>query len=437
MIRISRFFVMLCALLLIPSLIASAQTEIDGTLVLGQPTVGNLSAEKLVLNFAYTLASDAQVVIEAFGEQVAPSITILRAGEVAAQAPNADATLTLSLAAFLPAGDYTVQVSAANGAAGLVVVVVADEASISAEPLAVGVPVSGTVSAERSIAFYSFDALSNPAYLYISGRQPDLSGEIRVVNVATGATSALIGAVISDARLQIAPTGGSYRVEVTHGGAAAESFSLCLIEVGAAGCDSQAVAEPTLAVTPPLEATTVTSACTVTPVNAGGANIRQSASVNAVIVGALPGGASALVNGLSPDGSFFQVNYNGVIGWMAGSAVTPNGACANLPVVAPPPIIPAATAVPTQAPTQPPPPTPSGPCLIRITGPVNVYQTPNAVIDELQDQVQAGYELIPVGRLADNSWWRTNYMGAWIQTSTFGNGATVSGDCSMLPVVSP
>lgn len=74
--------------------------------------------------------------------------------------------------------------------------------------------------------------------------------------------------------------------------------------------------------------------------------------------------------------------------------------------------------------------------MLTLNSAVNVYTQPTAQIDFLQDQVQAGGELIPTGRLQDGSWWQTNYGGAWVQTGLFGGAITVSGNCNNLPVVS-
>jgi hypothetical protein len=41
-----------------------------------------------------------------------------------------------------------------------------------------------------------------------------------------------------------------------------------------------------------------------------------------------------------------------------------------------------------------------------------------------------------VGRLADGSWWKTNYANAWVPTYLFGGALTVSGNCA-LPIVQP
>jgi uncharacterized protein YraI len=200
--------------------------------------------------------------------------------------------------------------------------------------------------------------------------------------------------------------------------------------------------------TPEVQAVT----CTVRSAVAGPVNIRQSASTASAIIGALPNGSDANVTGISPDGGFYNILFNGLNGWVSLSVVTASGDCAGIPVVTAPPIVPQPTqppAQPTTPPTQPATTAPtqttaptatateSGPCLITVVSPVNVYQIPVEQVDYLQDQVGTGGQLIPTGRLADNSWWKTNYASAWIQTSRFGNEVTVSGDCSSLPIVTP
>jgi uncharacterized protein YraI len=189
---------------------------------------------------------------------------------------------------------------------------------------------------------------------------------------------------------------------------------------------------------PTLVPTVVAVACTISPSAAGGVNIRQSASTTSLIIGRLPTGQSATVTGISPDRTFWNVIYDNKDGWIATSVVNASGNCTTVPPVMPPPIIPQPTAVPpTAVPPTPAPTQDNGPCLITITAPTNVYSYPEAIIDNLFDQTQAGYQLIPTGRLTDNSWWQTNYNGAWIQTNTFGNTATISGNCSTLAVVAP
>lgn len=438
MFRTPRFWALLLVCALVLTAFALPISAQDGMLFLGQPVAGNLTAEQPTLTLTYDLAQDSTVVIEAFGEQVAPTITITREGAVVAEQPNPETALTTSLTAQLSAGSYAVQIGAANGANGLVIVVVDSETPISVVPLTMGVPVSGLMSVESTVTIYSIDALTVPAYLYISTTGFDAGG-VRVVDVATGGLSALVGVGVDEARLRLAPNASAYRVEVNYTGTGnAAQFTLCYIGVGMDGCQVAPVELPapvdvppaTFAPTPPPAVVT----CAVTPLNAGGANIRQTTNVNAPLAGALPGGTSVPVLARNPESTWYNISYNGVNGWVSGTAVSVSGDCAGLAAINPPPFLPPS---PTPVPPTVAPPTPSGPCLIRITGAANVYQTPLADISNLYDQVQAGYELIPNGRLGDNSWWRTNYNGAWIQTSLFGNVAQVSGDCRNLPVVSP
>ncbi len=421
---IRRFgLLILGALVLAVVLPVSAQSE--GTLVVGQPTVGNLADPAAVITFDYPLAQDSAVVIEAFGEAAAPTVTILRDGTVVATEPNAAGSLTVALTAVLNAGNYTVQVSSANATAGLVILIVNSEMPITAQPLALGTPISGGVNAESPLAIYSISGLTAPADLYVTQTG---GGGVRVLNAETSAISALIGGEFTEARLQIPANGSSYRVEVLYADAA-HTYTLCLSAVGASGCSAEAL-PPAPVATEEAVATPVTnSVCMLTPINAGGVNIRQSASVNAPVIGALPGGTSVAARGISPDGSFFTVTFNGVNGWVAASAVGATGSCGVLNVVEPPPI--------SLPPTPLPPPTPSGPCLIRVTADQLVYSQPIADPSYIYDEVTAGYELIPVGRLADNSWWQTNYAMAWISTSVFGSTVNISGDCRALPIVSP
>jgi hypothetical protein len=420
----------------------SAQQDVAGTLIVGQPSIGFLPVNE-TLSYSYTLAEARGITIQAIGDAMQPTVAILRDGSVVASNPNSEAQSIIALNAILNAGTYIVQVGTANSTTGTVILVVQSEIPISAIPLGAGNAAIGEVNLEAPIALYSFTALPEQAFLFAESGLPDRGANIRLVNVTTGRVSGTIGSDLAGGSFRIPAGTANYQVEVLHSGSiSAEPFTLCLIAVSGGEC-GDSVVQPVQ--TQEVEVTT--AACTVTPTLAGGANIRQSANVNSIILGALSGGAVADVLGISPDGAFYNVQYNNINGWMALSAVTASGDCANLTTVNPPPpiLIPTPTPIPPSptpippTPTQPPTPTPtqSGPCLITMTGEALIYQTPNAIPDEIQDEVEAGYQLIPVGRLADNTWWRTNFGNAWIQTSLFGSVAVVTGDCSALPIVSP
>jgi uncharacterized protein YraI len=456
MLRGKRSFVSLLLVVLLFSLssAASAQEGAAGTLVSGQPSIANLQAGQ-TQSFSYTLAEARAVTLQALGETAQPTISILANGEVIASAGNPEGDLITSLMAYLNAGSYSVQVGAANGTAGTVILVLQRESTITPLALTPGVVESGSVNLDAPIQVYSFSAQLEPAFLYVESGRPDGGTNARLLNTTSGRMSGTVSADLTGARLRIPAGSAAYQLEITHSGSdQIESYTVCLTTVSAGGCEQGAVVPvATVDVQAPVETAEVqTAACTVRSDVGIPVNIRQSASTSTAIIGALPVGSEAEVLGISPNAGFYNILFNGVNGWVSLSVVATSGDCAGVPVITPPPAVPQPTqppAQPTLAPTQPatvtatqaptntPTPTQSGPCLISVVAPVNVYQIPVEQVDYLQDQVGAGGQLIPTGRLADNSWWKTNYAGSWIQTIRFGNEVTVSGDCSTLPIVAP
>ena len=445
--------ILLLALLFSMTAVASAQEGTNGTLTMGQPSVGDVTADQS-LTYSYILTAPRTVTLQALGESVSPTITILQGGNIVAEELNAGGGQIVTLSTFLNAGSYVVEVGSTNEGQGTIILVVQSETPVDVQILLPSSTTNGEVSAEAPMSVFSFSALSEPAYLYVESGLADSGSEVRLLNTTTQRTSGIIGADVLGARFRIPAGSSTYQVVVTHSGSAsAEPFTLCLSAVSQGGCEvgsPQITPQTTLQTTPQADATSTlvtASACTVTSSVGGAVNIRQSASTNAVVVGALPVGSNADVIGISPNGQFYNIFFNGLEGWVSLSVVTANGNCTDLATVEPPPVIaqPTQTPLPTATPTPlpptptpiPPSPTPSGPCLITVVSPVNVYQIPVEQIDYLYDQVGASGQLIPIGRLADNSWWKTNYSSSWIQTSRFGNEVTVSGDCSGLPVVTP
>jgi hypothetical protein len=439
---------LMMALLLCLAGVISAQEETTGMLTSGQPSIGDVAAGE-TLRYGYILPAPRIVTLQALGDAVQPTITILQGSEIVAEQLNTAGEPIVSLSAFLNAGSYIVEVSAANDGQGTITLALQSETPVNVQPLLPTNVVDSEVNAEAPIAVFSFNALPEPAYLYVESDLPDSGSDVRLLNTTTQRVIAMVSADVVGARFRVPGGSSTYQVIVSHSGSAlAEPFRLCLSAVSQGGCEVGS----TPAATPEAEPTPVSAAaCIVTSAVGGPVNIRQSASTSAAIIGALPFGSNTDVLGIAPNGLFYNILFNDLDGWVSLSVVTATGDCANVTTVEPPPVIaqpvqptqPPPTAAPTQpaatqAPTPvPPSPTPSGPCLISITGDMLVYTQPDAIPDYIYDEVTSGYELVPVGRLADNSWWRTNYASAWIQTSAFGSTAAVSGDCSSLPVVSP
>lgn len=422
----------------------------DGVLTVGSPAIGQITAEKSTLRYTYAVAGSQTVSLQALSDSVQPTLRILRGSDVIEEDTNLNGATTLTLNVFLSAGTYTVEVGSANAAVGTVFTLIENESPVPVEALFPQMFSGGQVSPENPAAAFSFGSFTEIALLYVDSVNIDRAPLVRVVNTLTGDVVAQMSGGLLSLRLRFPAGTATYALEVVHSGGSelAEGFSVCLTYVSNLSCETSAnvVIAPDAALTPLAPVVTeepAAQACTVTS-NAGGAvNIRQSATTASIIIGALPNGVSADVIGRSPDGAFFNILYNGINGWVSASVVTANGDCTLVATVNPPaPIVPTAvpptsTPIPPQPTAVPPTPVPSGPCLITLTGATRVYTIPNADISNLFDEVGAGGQLIPTGRLADNSWWHTNYAGAWIQTSTFGVTAQVSGDCSTLPIVSP
>jgi hypothetical protein len=298
---------------------------------------------------------------------------------------------------------------------------------------------SGTVDPGAPLALYTFAALAEPALLYVESSTPPSGVGVRVVNTTTGAESAHVAPDLLGARLRIPAGSDAYQVEVRNDEpGSAVSFTICLAGVSTGGCEAGAAATQL----PVVPETPEYIPCTVTPSTGGIVNIRQSASTIARVDIELTPGSAADVIGISPDGQFYNVLYRGYNGWIAVSDVVSSGSCGTdtILIINPPPVIPDTgqqAAAPAQAAQIAQPAQPSDGCLLTVTGDQLIYTIPNTQPDYIFDQVHSGFQLIPTGRLTDNTWWQTNYFNSWIQTSVFGTTVQVSGNCASLLVIVP
>ncbi|HML21945.1 MAG TPA: SH3 domain-containing protein [Aggregatilinea sp.] len=449
MLTTRRFWGLLAAaLLVLAGLSGSAAAQGPDQLVLGQPVSVTLATAGETASLGYSVAEGRAVTLLAISQTVPPTLAVVRDGKPVAALENAEGALSITLNAYLPAGDYTVEVGGVNGGTGDVVVLVQTETPVTPTPLVTGSPASGTLGTQSPFAVYTFTALSEPAYLYADSLLPETGLHFRVLNVTTGDVSADLSGDLPGARLTIPAGTAEYQLEMTYGEPGADQpFTLCFSPIGADSCAGGATVPPTGEPSP-----VPASACVVTPAGGGSVNIRQTISVDSSIVTVLPSGASADVTGVSPDSAWFQVSYSGMTGWAAMSVLVATGDCATLPIVTPPAIPagqPMPTAVPTNAPTAAPtmppsaPPTaaptatpmPSGPCVVSFTADELYYTQPEALPDYIFDQIMAGGELIMVGRWdANPSWYKTS-SGMWWPNAV-GTAGILSGGCSSLPMVS-
>ncbi len=435
--RFGFFLALLLISLLAFTSMASAQ---DGILASGQPLVAAVG-QGSSFSASYTLPDARGVSIIAISDAAPPIVSVLLGDEVIAASVNPNAEAGLTLNAFLLAGSYTVRVATLDGSAANVALNIGAEVPINVEILAPSALTSGEVSPQFPVVLYRLNALPEPGFLYIENALLDTGARIRLVDAATGAVSGSVGADLLGARLLIAPGTNSYQIEVIQSGSPnPEPFSLCFAPISADTCEGNSA--PVTGATQPalVEATlapTVVSACTIMPNSAGGANIRQTADVNSPLVGAMPASTTADVIGISPDRAFYNINFNGRVGWVAASVVTTTGDCSGIQTVNPPPTLtptPTATNTPSPSPT----PTTAGPCIISFASPTFVYTQPTADPSFLFDQAQPGQTYTANGRLGSGGWVRATrsdgvIVNAWIPTMQ----VLSNGSCNNLPVVSP
>jgi len=429
-------FFILSLLLIVGVVTVQAWQGDGGELTTGQPAFGNITTAGGTLTYTYSLSDSRAVTLQVIGEVAQPTITILKNGQPVANQPNTEGSKIVSLTALLDAGTYTVQVGTVNNSVGSLIVVVQSATPVTTGQLPIASVVSGQVTADIATATYNFTALPEAAFLYFESTLPTGGATIHLKNMAAGTESVINGADVSGTRFRIPAGSTAYEVDVTFSGTdQAQTFTLCLTLVSASSCETGSAPQTSTTGDVPVSTPDASnpSACTVTPLNTNGANIRKYADTASPIVIGLPNGEVASVVGVSPAGNFFKVSYKNAGGWVAAIAVGTSGDCANIPVVNPPAFVPTPTPTPIPPTKQP---EPIGPCLITMADKAFVYTRPDAQPDYLSDQVQKGYQLIPVGRLKDNSWWKTNYLNSWIETKYLGHEAKVSGNCNHLPVVS-
>lgn len=429
--RTRLFIVLISALLLSSS--AGAQ-DTNGTLTPAQPASMQMVSGDVFL-FDYTLEQASRVVLQAISGTAQPTVSIQQSGvEVAAQ-PNVEGAFAVELDTVLGGGSYVIEVAGANNSSGLVILSVQSQTPLPVTPLTPGVAVAGTLTAEVPVVVFEFSQLAENAYLYVDSLLPDQGTAVQIVDMTTLTAAAGSKAPIVGARFQFAPGGNVYQMQVGSAPILIDTpFNVCLVPVSVGSCSGVVSPQPT---TVTITIDPAPAACTVTPTSGGGVNIRQSATTNSIIVGALPTGQNANVLGVTPDNSWFNIEFSTIFGWVASAVVTANGDCSNLPTIQPPMPIqpPTPTPLPTNTPA-PIAPAPSGPCLFTLTAPTFVYTTTIAQVDYLYDQVQSG-ELIPNGRTADGNWYRLNYASSWLPASAIDQTVSRSGNCANLPTVSP
>ena len=380
-IRSISIFVLLSCLLWV----GVAQAQVATPIAIGENRTGEIGQPGAVAEFSLLTPSAvaANIQVLAISQGLAPAFEVIAPpGIIIASDPNMTGGGIASAAVTLSPGSYLIRVRSAANSTGQFLISVQGGAPLAPpQPLLLGQPVSGQVSAQATRQAYSFRGqLGEILLLTVEGPRLAPGPVIALKDADTGDTLAINSGRLIGIRHRLPDEVANYLLEITHsGGPQAEGYTVCLeTESPTARC---AAPTPTLAAqvptaVPPTAVPTQpiqippTGPCSVASLTGSSVNVRSGPGLNFGILTVLGPTTIAPVIGRLPDNSWYQVNLNGQIGWVSLAVVRVGGNCAGIAIVQPPtPIPPTATlpaaptatltatltAMPTATPTLTPP----------------------------------------------------------------------------------
>lgn len=341
---------------------------------LGENKIGEVTAESPILAFEMTLAQPQALDIQALAISpgFVPALQVFDPfGLLIQAAPNTDVQTAVRVSTSdLAAGIYRIEVSSANGQPGQFVLgVQAGEALPAPEPLLPGETVEAEAASADPPQRYAFTGSDTDGMLlFVESRLATGAPVVALKDAETFETLAISGGLVAGVRYRIPPGAVDYLVEIANSGALdAQAYTVCVQIDGETGpfCEVGAGAVPTPTVTPfvatatpapppqqPLPPLPSTGACVVASLTGGPVNVRSGPSTQFPPLFQLAGSALAAVTGRLADGSWYQVNVNGVVGWVSSSVIRIGGQCGSVTIIVPTPTTPATdnTATPTWTP---------------------------------------------------------------------------------------
>lgn len=343
----------------------------------GDNQTGSISAGAAAVSYALTINAPQNVNVQVFAISTGfqPALLVLDPSGIALAQVNSVTTSASAAVSLSTPGTYSVIVGTANGQPGQFLISVQQGGPI-VPPVALqpGVPQTSQVSAVDSLRAFSFSGVTNDSLIInvLSTTGATTGPIVRLKDALTGQTLALSGARLTSASFRVPPAGvaaANYIVEVSHGGSpGAEAFSICVegattgSPCPASGGSGPVVVVPTAApqIVPTAVATQfrpvsipANGPCSVASSQGSAINVRSGPSTTFPAIAQLPNNQVALVVGRLPDGSWYQVNYSGLTGWISGSVIIVGGLCGSVPNVTPTPVPPniTVTQIPSLTPT--------------------------------------------------------------------------------------
>lgn len=378
---------LLLIVLLTVALAAPASAQAATPISIGENKSGELTAAAPTQAYALAIAAPQTATVQVLGltSGFAPAFSVLAPSGAVVQTvmPAPGATIALATVALTQPGINQIVISSGNGQVGQFVISLQGGAPLPpAVPLVLGQLQAGAVTMQTPIMLFSFTALPTDNGLVTVRAEgpsgvPVVSGPlVQLRDQETNETLVSTSPRLIGTSLRVPSGTVSYVLQITHSGVGQpEAFTVCLeSELGNIRCPgSQAALPPTAIVLPP---TAIVLPPTFTPVpptripiveippgapcsvaSSVGTqvNIRSGPSTSFPVVTQLPPTMTAAVMSRLPDSSWYQVNVNGILGWVSGSVVVIGGQCAAIPAVTPTPTMSAATPIPAMTSTIIPP----------------------------------------------------------------------------------
>jgi hypothetical protein len=352
----------------------------EQAIALGENKAGSLSAAQPIARYVLNVTEPRLATFQVLGlsQTFSPALRIISpAGVMVQQAAAASGiSVVQASAALTTAGQYALEVSSAGGAAGDFVLSAQQGPALPPPtPMMVGQVLSGVVDAQTPISFYTF--LPTPlTALHVVVQAGDTTAAVPasgpVVTLRGGAAGEVLassGSALIGSRYRLPPGGQSpYTLEIAFsGGAGAQAYTVCLeAETGGFTCPGGAgaqVALPTAIVVTPVPTLAVVTLqpptatpyqppfipgngpCSVASARGQAINVRSGPGLSNPVIAQLAPNLIVPVLARIPDGTWFQVNVNGSVGWVSASVVVSGGTCSSVLVLTPQPVLPTGTII--------------------------------------------------------------------------------------------
>ncbi len=327
-----RKVIVLIALLLLGSVVRAQEP-----LILNQLKIGEITAASPNTPFSFSAAAGEALKIEVVEVTtgLAPQFTLTNAtGALVKAVGNPTLTTTVSdTVTFAQAGAYVVTVSSVSGATGQFVIDITETApAVPPTPLNVGQPVTGTLANGQSITFAVGSLPSAPLVLTVDG-SVSISLQNSAGEIAASITSPLGGGAIN------LPSGAeTYQLALLNDtDSPSVNYTVTLVPRETTPPPPMMTPEvgTTLEVTLPVLPTN--GACVLATLRNEAVNVRTGPDTGFDRITSISPQNTYSVVGRTGDSSWYQIDYGGGQGWVAGYVTRRGGDCSNLPVTYTPP----------------------------------------------------------------------------------------------------